>query len=69
MNDYKIAYVIENLTTEHIKYVTAESDKQARTMFTEQVDRFLLGSDKIKIISISRVPEPDESCYCNCDSC
>jgi len=68
MNEYKIIYVIESLTTEHTRYFTADSEDQARAMFLDQIDKSLIGNNQINIISVTRSPESDEMCYCT-DKC
>lgn len=71
MNDYKIIYIIESLNTEHIRYISADSEESARDLFLSNTDQLLFDSNKLKILSVTRVPEVDETCYgsCNCDSC
>lgn len=69
MNDYKITYVIETLETEHTRFLSADSEQQARDLFTESADRSLLGQNKVKIINISLVPVQDDLCYGTCDCC
>lgn len=69
MNDYKITYKITNFTTEHIKYISAENEQTARALFLETNDNTIVDANNVDILSVTRVIDPDEMCYCNCNSC